>query len=229
MKRTLVILALIVFAVALISSCKKSKPPDVSNLTITGGFDKVTLSWTDPEYDDLALIEVSYDGGSIHIDKGAQQAVLSPLDSGRVYTFTVRTKDSDDQLSDGVSISGFADYRQEYCGDFRFTTIIENWLLGQPTTYDTIVYDGSVSLFHSGDQACPDIVVTAERTLRIDYLSTSFLTPEVMKNGTFIDLYGFHYHHGGSFHGTDTVVFTIDGLGGLGGGTNYSMSGYRLN
>ena len=44
------------------------------------------------------------------------------------------------------------DFRTKYTGDFDFVTIEEFWMLGQPTQYDTLTFEGSISEFQPGDE-----------------------------------------------------------------------------
>lgn len=124
------------------------------------------------------------------------------------------------------------DYRKEFTGAYDFTVVEQYWIMGLPTTYDTTVYSGSVNLFVEGDNLTDlssfdlpgeneDLKVT------IEFLPGSRITPEILESGEFLPKAGYHYSHSGSFLPSDSVQFSVSGLGGLGGGTNYFIRGKK--
>jgi hypothetical protein len=118
-----------------------------------------------------------------------------------------------------------------YCGDFSFTTIYYFWMMNQPSKTDTIYRNGTVRIYAEGDDAYDyaEQGFTADNTMRltIDFGQSRYFCPEVDDSSKFVHAYGYHYSHNGQFTGYDTLSFYIGGLGGLGGGTSYTVSGVR--
>lgn len=125
------------------------------------------------------------------------------------------------------------DYRIKYLGEFDFTTIATSWVMGQPTTYDTTHYTGSIKIYATGDNekdwcSFDNLEEQNNRRLSIEFEKDVLFTPEVLESGVFIEKYGYHYGHSGKFNSSlDQVTFYIGGFGGLGGGTNYQIIGVR--
>ncbi len=122
-------------------------------------------------------------------------------------------------------------YLKQYFGVYHFTTIVENWSGAYPTTYDTLYQTGSVSEFKTVDSdsdLCASIEPVKETgqrcTIKFGYNS---ITPTVNSSDTFVVRYGPHYCHKGFFYGDSKVIFSVTGLGGLGGGYNYYVSGVK--
>jgi hypothetical protein len=131
-----------------------------------------------------------------------------------------------------TDIPSTPDYRSKYTGNFVFTTISEFWMMGQATVYDTIKYYGNIKIYMEGD-SLKDLSYFDYQTensahkITIEFLSNTYITPEITEEGTFIAKGGYHYGHSGGFITNDTVKFNVGGFGGLGGGTNYYISGVR--
>ncbi len=124
------------------------------------------------------------------------------------------------------------DYRDQFCDDFLFTVRVTSWMLGQPVTEDTVLYDGSVRIYEVEDSAADlfnddDSAEDVDRKVTIRFLEGLKITSLIEEDGTLVDRTGYHYGHSGGFTHPDTLRFTIGGLGGLGGGTNYAVVGVR--
>lgn len=125
------------------------------------------------------------------------------------------------------------DFHQQFQGNFRFTVLTEHWGgLGNYT--DTTYFDGAVHLYESGDEyldenvenQSPDAVNQGK--LMIHFLNQRYLLSAVSKDGILITESGYHYHHEGKFINANQVQFQITGLGGLGAGWNYNVTGERI-
>lgn len=93
-------------------------PSEVTDLKATAQDSAVMLSWTDPGDEDLFGIEITYAAGtsssnraaisamekeSVFIAPGTQKAVISSLENGTEYTFTVKAMDTSGNKSSGVA------------------------------------------------------------------------------------------------------------------------------
>lgn len=95
-------------------------PENVTNLSITPKDGRVLLTWTDANDDDVFGYEVSYSGmsainrsvitaipkNSMIVPKDSGGCYVSGLTNGMEYTFTVKTMDTSENRSPGVSIRG---------------------------------------------------------------------------------------------------------------------------
>jgi hypothetical protein len=124
------------------------------------------------------------------------------------------------------------DFRTKYLGDFYFKVITESWMLGQPTTYDTSYYNGVIRRFELIDSE-NDLYIDDDSNenpnekITIEFKQNTKITSILKEDGSLISKSGYHYYHQGGFTDIDTIIFTIGGLGGLGGGWNYDMVGIR--
>ncbi|MFC2096671.1 fibronectin type III domain-containing protein, partial [Bacteroidota bacterium] len=81
---------------------------DVTNLTTTAGDNKVVLNWTEPTDVDFVKVEISYSPGSsslIFVNKGTETYTIDGLTNGSEYSFTIKSVDDDDNLSEGISVN----------------------------------------------------------------------------------------------------------------------------
>lgn len=93
-------------------------PAEVTDLKATAQDSAVLLTWTDPGDEDLFGIEITYAAGtstsdraaisamekeSVFIAPGTQKAVISSLENGAEYTFTVKAMDTSGNKSAGVA------------------------------------------------------------------------------------------------------------------------------
>jgi hypothetical protein len=125
-----------------------------------------------------------------------------------------------------------ADYRIPFYGEMRFTVLTTTWMMGQPTTTSTTVFDGEVRSFYPADSANDfyvedDSAEDPDRKITIAFIPQGHITSLLEEDGTMVGKTGYHYGHSGGFDHPDTLRFTVGGLGGLGGGTNYSVVGVR--
>lgn len=86
----------------------KTPPAQVSDLEAVIGEGEITLSWTEPEDDDLEDIEISYTPGTnptLTQSSGLEQITVQGLSNGTEYTFSVKTVDKHGNKSQSVDIS----------------------------------------------------------------------------------------------------------------------------
>ena len=83
----------------------------------------------------------------------------------------------------------------------------ENWQVGMPTLYDTIIYNGKISKFADVDTTSyfnpnhyyDTNYVNKDKIIKINFLQNLIVTPELDTNGELIQVYYMHYHHAGGF------------------------------
>lgn len=95
-------------------------PAEVTNLNSTAQDSAVLLTWADPSDEDLFGIEITYaaedssssraaisamEKESVFISPGTQKAVISSLENGTEYTFTLKAMDISGNKSEGVKTS----------------------------------------------------------------------------------------------------------------------------
>lgn len=124
------------------------------------------------------------------------------------------------------------DYKTKYIGNFTFTVVRDFWSIDSRNNWsDTLNYDGTIKLYSDGDNlndlSSFDSIKNASQRFTIVFLKDIMITPEILYNGTIREIGGYHYHHVGGFVNNDEIQFVVDRLGGLGGGTNYSVIGKR--
>jgi hypothetical protein len=125
------------------------------------------------------------------------------------------------------------DFHEQFLGEFRFTVLTEHWGgLGNYT--DTTIFDGVIRRYEAGDEYLDESVenqnssVVNDGKLMIAFLNQRFLLSGVNKDGSLEAESGYHYHHEGKFNHSDKIQFQITGLGGLGAGWNYFVTGERI-
>lgn len=121
-------------------------PSEVSDLKIIPSAAKAALTWSDPSNFDLRLVEISYGQSTILVEKGVQSKEITGLEYGKDYLFTVKTIDKSGNKSSGLQISTNLDYRLKYTGDYIFFSFNTFSSMGQYTTYDTILFNGYISI-----------------------------------------------------------------------------------
>ncbi len=87
-----------------------SPPDDVSDLQAVAGDFNVTLMWNEPGNADYAYAEIAWSPANgiaqpVQVNKGTNYTEITKLAGGTEYTFTVKTADADDNISNGKSIS----------------------------------------------------------------------------------------------------------------------------
>jgi beta-glucosidase len=80
----------------------------VSNAAVTAGDGQLILSWTDPADADFDHVVITGDGiaAPVTVAKGVQRAILSGLENGNSYTFTITAVGSAGNESAGVTVTG---------------------------------------------------------------------------------------------------------------------------
>lgn len=81
-------------------------PGLVTEAQAMAGDTKVTLTWTDPTDADFAKVQITWQGGSAELAKGAQQYEVFGLTNGTVYEFQLVTVDEVGNASAPVTLSG---------------------------------------------------------------------------------------------------------------------------
>jgi hypothetical protein len=126
------------------------------------------------------------------------------------------------------------DYRTKYTGNFKFTVVEEFWILGQETMFDTSTFTGTIRKFSVEDDTIDldenefhSNTLDPEKRITITFAEDKIITPEITEDGVFMLIQAHHYFHEGGFSDADKVEFTVNHLGGLGGGLNYYVSAKR--
>jgi hypothetical protein len=81
-------------------------PAEVTNLKVTQGDSKVTLTWTDPTTSDYQKAVITYLSETIEVAKGLQTKEITNLANGTLYNFVVKTIDTNGNNSNGSAING---------------------------------------------------------------------------------------------------------------------------
>ena len=90
------------------ASSDLTPPANVSGLAAAGGYGQVILTWTDPTDTDLDSVEITWTPGGTApqtVAKGTGTYTATGLTGGTAYTFTVKTKDTEGNLSKGTGIN----------------------------------------------------------------------------------------------------------------------------
>ncbi|MFP4385121.1 MAG: S8 family serine peptidase [Spirochaetia bacterium] len=81
---------------------------EVTDLAAIPQHESVKLTWTDPDDNDLDHIEITWspgDGTILEINQGLENYIVTGLEVGTEYTFTISTLDNSDNVSSGKDIS----------------------------------------------------------------------------------------------------------------------------
>lgn len=148
-----------------------------------------------------------------------------------VLTLASCQRRSDEEVAP-IAPGPVTDYRAAYCGDFQFTVETFTWMIGQPSTTTTSVADGEVRTYEAADSASDfysddDSSEDPARKITIQFLPQAHITSLIEEDGALVDKTGYHYGHSGGYSHPDTLRFTLGGLGGLGGGSSYTVVGVR--
>lgn len=85
----------------------RTLPGQVTGLSTSSGFEKITLSWNDPEDPDLTAVSVQWNSGSRSVPAGTESVTVEGLENRREYSFTLRAVDASGNESEGSTISAF--------------------------------------------------------------------------------------------------------------------------
>ena len=127
------------------------------------------------------------------------------------------------------------DYHLKFIGKFRFEVVTNNWNINTGETLDTSFFDGEIALYQTGDEYLDESYenqqagVVNENKLTIHFLPNVYLLSAVTKEGVLSPESGYHYHHQGQYNANGDVYFQITGLGGLGAGGNYYVTGTKAD
>lgn len=118
-----------------------------------------------------------------------------------------------------------------YFGNYQFRVIKENWI-GPTYNYDTFNTSGTVSNYAVEDGnsdlcALQEPINEIGQRYTIKFMTDNSITPCVDSIDNFVERHFAHYNHYGHFHDSTRVDFSITGMGGLGGGYNYYVSGVK--
>jgi len=105
-------------------------------------------------------------------------------------------------------------------------------MLYQPTTYDTSYYNGVIRRYELSDSkndlyADDDSGENPNKKITIEFKQDTKITSLLNIDGSLVYRFGYHYSHYGKFTDSDTIIFSVSGLGGLGAGCNYEVKGIR--
>jgi hypothetical protein len=124
------------------------------------------------------------------------------------------------------------DYRMKYTGNYVFTSIAINWVSGQQSKFDTLVYNGNINLYSDGDDAntlCQsyDSSEINYRRITIEFLTDVRVSPEILKDSAELKkIDGYHCSFSGRFLTDKSLEFRVS-YGGLGGGTIFTVKGIK--
>ena len=125
------------------------------------------------------------------------------------------------------------DKLKDYVGDYKFTVIEHNWMGGDSTSacycIDTFIYNGQIKYFETDDIQYDESSdnIGNENGISIVFLKNILITTDIENNGKFIEESGYHYKHTGEFLPNNKVSFSVTGLGGLGAGWDYYVTGVK--
>lgn len=154
------------------------------------------------------------------------------LENQGIFSFKAIAYDNDGASGQSEISIEIKDFRTKYLGDFSFKVVTESWMLGQPTTYDTSFYNGVIRRYELIDSE-NDLYIDDDsdenpnEKITIEFKQNTKITSLLNSDGSLVSKSGYHYGHQGRFTDIDTIVFSIGGLGGLGGGLNYKVEGIR--
>ena len=125
------------------------------------------------------------------------------------------------------------DYRKEFYGDYSFEVIARYWSVSDGVWWDTLYYDGVIRKYKFEDtehNSCsyPSTPIPDSREkITIWFLQHTIITSGISKEGVLAEKQCYHYVHHGEFTEKGVISFTLSGLGGLGGGVTYYVTGVR--
>lgn len=166
---------------------------------------------------------------------------ISKFDDQGLYNIKAIATDNKKATSEAEISVEVRDYRTKYIGSFYFETITQRWSINKQTaekdlyystSYDTSYYNGMVSIYKSIDSES-DLYVyddsneNKNEKITIEFGTNTIITSLLNSDGSLVPKTGYHYSHQGGYAGFDTIKFTVNGLGGLGGGINYRVFGVR--
>ena len=122
-----------------------------------------------------------------------------------------------------------------YYGNFDFKIICNSWqMIAEPhTSSDTSYYSGQIVAFNLSDldndlfPGNADTTENADEKITIIFGKNLKITTVLNSSGVFLEKNGYHYNHTGNFITQDSIAFTISGLGGMGGGSSFIVTGVR--
>lgn len=245
MKSTSRNIFLLVISLMILSAlgCKKEKTnqqPSISfvqpdnNLIITS--DTVLIFKADPRDEDGEIEKVEFLINGLVVQTITQAPYqfewLAKIENAGMYTIKAIAWDKEGASAEAEINLEIRDYRNPFTGDFYFRVIIQHWVLGQPTTYDTSFYSGVIRKYELADSENDlspgnDSEENPDKKITIEFSPDTRITSLISEDGTLIPKSGHHYGHSGAFVNVDKIKFFVGGMGGLGGGWNYDVEGTR--
>lgn len=155
------------------------------------------------------------------------------LENHGVHTIKAVARDSSGATGQDKITVEIKDYRATFLGNFKFKVIRKFWMIGQPTAIDTFYYDGVIRRYVLADSQNDlyneddDTKENKDEKITIEFTEYNHITSLLKKDGRLVSKSGIHYNHQGGFTGLDKISFTLTGLGGLGAGSDYTVSGTR--
>ncbi|MEI7662462.1 MAG: DUF4998 domain-containing protein [Bacteroidota bacterium] len=229
------------------TSCKKagdtSAPAEVTNIKIYNGTSDVKLTWNDPSDGDFQKVRITCkepcESKTVEIPKGVQSAEFKYLVSGTEYSFLIKTADSHDNQSAGITTTGIPDYRNGWVGNYHFTNYNHLFILSEckskkAETDDTIEYNGSVAKFETDKVKIIYLPGYIEPDLQYEtfpmiYAVYGLIYPNVGTPGIFSypGMPG-RYEFTGSFTGGDSIRFSFSHATHM-GDESYRIFGKKIN
>jgi hypothetical protein len=234
----------------LVSACRKERinvdttpPPPVTDLTALPQDGSVVLSWTEPDSDDLATIEITYTPGTSMVYSqaaGLDGATISGLTNGTEYTFSVKTVDKEGNKSNAVIIDDTpntpfvvvspdqSDYNP---AGGTFTTDGANHLVisvtfNRPVDLNSIV--PAATIYFEGDAISHGTVVFSNANKTITFTTTDEVTDFATISGSwYFDFLLIGTDTGGGAV-TDSNGMVLDGDEDGTAGGNYELNLYII-
>ena len=222
------------------SSCKKNDdemvdktPPAEVNLLQSNYSDSsITINWNDPKDSDLDKIEITLEDTLVYVKKGIENKTFYGLESGKEYSFKIRTIDLSGNISNGIKLFDIIDYRLKYIGNFNFISFQWTSSMGTTTYSDTVVYNGTVIMFQGSDSIIQiryrpggQTTICGSDSIFGAYIKPLVNDTGVLKYPEILGCSNQSYFYG-YFINNDSLKISI-GTGGLGMQYGHSIQGKR--
>jgi hypothetical protein len=126
------------------------------------------------------------------------------------------------------------DYREAFCGNYSFVIAIENWCIQDTISYDTLYYQGIISIMEGTDSIVGIRYLPGENDVICSGVPVSgaYVEPTINNSGILfyerISGCSLSSNFWGEFIGNDSIIIEIV-TGGLGCRRNQRINGKRVN